>query len=131
MSHPEDLVRVAYHPGFNDGLDGLLFRDGTSQPVARYRAERMVIRLGPPARIVEPAPAVEIDLGRDAPGVAEALADELADAAEEHREVAAALDATAEAVAPKRTRKPRAPKAATGAADPAPAVPAVPEEPSP
>lgn len=82
----------------------------------------------PPA---SPPVVAEVTLSPD--DVAEVMgpvADELADAAEEHRAVAAALDATASAVAPKRRKKPRAPKAAHAAAEPAPSAPAAPEEPS-
>jgi hypothetical protein len=49
-----DLVHVAFHPGFTDGLPGCMFRDGRSvAPLRRYLADRLVARLGPPARVVE------------------------------------------------------------------------------
>lgn len=49
----EDLVRVKWGT-MNDGLAGLMWRDGLSDPVVRYRAENLCLLLGPDASIVEP-----------------------------------------------------------------------------
>lgn len=49
-----EQVRVAYKPGYSDGVPGARFVDGLSVNLLyRYQAERLVTLLGPPARVVE------------------------------------------------------------------------------
>jgi len=48
----EDLVRVQWGT-MNDGLAGLMWRDGLSDPLVRYRAENLCLLLGQDAHMIE------------------------------------------------------------------------------
>jgi len=51
----EDLVRVQWGT-MNDGLAGLMWRDGLSDPLVRHRAENLCLLLGQDAHMIELGP---------------------------------------------------------------------------
>ena len=51
----EDLVRVQWGT-MNDGLAGLMWRDGLSDPLVRHRAENLCLLLGQDAHVIELGP---------------------------------------------------------------------------
>jgi hypothetical protein len=104
----EDLVRVQWGT-MNDGLAGLMWRDGLSDPLVRHRAENLCLLLGQDAHVIElgadlapiidpppaaPAvtpepPAEPVELAREAPPLGD-----LADASPVASDAAPVSDAT-------------------------------------
>lgn len=105
MKTPEDMVRVRWGT-MTDGLAGLMWREGLSDPVVRYRAENIVALIGPTAVIVETDPPADpppvAPVAADAEPVATTGSDPLPDDAAAD---AAPVDATADAAEESRPRR--------------------------